>query len=118
MFSRAFLGLCVLAAATAVAPRASADDTPVIFDSVDTYQARISNGADPSTFVVTGIIRGQATAQTIGFHFYANSFDPQLGLPASCERYALIAMKDAGHYSFVVTTQTPSIVVGCSLERR
>jgi hypothetical protein len=120
--SRALFGLSVLTAASVTAaPADAAGPGDQVFDAVNGYEAKLENSQNiyHRVFAVTGILHGQAAEQTLTYQF----FDGDTGdrFAPTCERFALIAMKNAGHFAFVVVTDpsgTPNSVIGCRLERR
>jgi hypothetical protein len=121
---RALFGLCTLASTLALAaPAGAAGPYDQTYDAVNAYEVLLRNGQDTEyrAFSLTGVLRGQSAAQTVTYKFYdnatANMFAPV------CERLALIAMKDAGHYAFVVVSDptygvTNGAITSCRLERR
>jgi hypothetical protein len=126
-FARLVLSACTLSAIAVTAPTAdatvAAGPNDRAFDAVSAFEAKIvSSSSGYQAFAVTGILRGQSAEQTIPFTF--GDADTAARYAPSCERYALIALKDAGHFSFVVVTNgyvNPNDgtmpVVSCRLER-
>jgi hypothetical protein len=125
MSIRALIGLSLVASAFAFSLDAGAANDPErIYDAVSSYEA-LSREAYRGGFTLNGILRGQSAGQTSNY-VYGDS--DQAAAKSSCERFALIAMKDAGHYAFVVRYQSGAIlnpsgapadyVVACRLERR
>jgi len=113
--------LALAACAALAAPAFASEGDAQIYDAVNGFE--IASGNNPPLhhgFIVTGIKRGESAEQSTPYQFP----DPDTGdrYVASCERYAMIAMKDAGHYAFVVVTYpgsgTPLTIEGCRLERR
>jgi hypothetical protein len=104
--------MCALAA-----PVSAAFSATQTFDAVNGFEQDLLNSGDTfhHTFVVTGIQRGQASASSVTYQFYDQEIADRYY--ASCERFALLAMKDAGHYAFIVTTDG-QYVTRCRLEKR
>jgi hypothetical protein len=119
MSPRSSLGLCLALGVSSVALSASAAVASTrTFDAVNGFEQVSSTDNDVyfHTFVVTGIVRGQATEQTFTYHFRSQETADRYY--QSCERFALLAMKDAGHYAFIVKLDGADYVAGCRLEKR
>jgi hypothetical protein len=119
-----FVALGALASSLALALPARADNTTKIYDAVNAYEARVirDQTGNYRGFTITGIPRGASAEETATYYFWdattGDSFYP------TCERLALMAMKDAGKYALILTTQPSSGntqgvgLYSCRLERR
>jgi hypothetical protein len=119
MISVLRLGLALsLLVATIGGSTASAASLSDVFDAVNGFEAVAFNpgGSNRGAFKVTGVLHGQGNEQTLGYQFA--DFETADRHYASCERFALIAMKDAGHYAFVVDIDAMRNVMSCHLQRR
>jgi hypothetical protein len=118
---RSFVALSALAASAAfVRPALAAAPTELVYDAVNAYQVNASNDSEIThrSFAVTGILHGQSAEQTATYQFYYDQVTPDRLAP-SCERYALMAMKSAGHFALVLVVGEidPVTVTACRLQR-
>jgi hypothetical protein len=104
MVLRSIAAAVLLSSSLALPAQAQATGTTYVFQTVDAFEMVNSN-----TVRITGILQGQAEAQTItiiGWSFgnSTTTFDS----PQRCERLALMSMAKPGRYLFSVTASNIS----------